>query len=328
MIKINWFDENTRNGYAECIEKVIKDNYQKHGANFPNKLKYIIFLDENKKYSSEKVKKFIMMSYDDVICNPILKEYIDQKSKNSIKNKKENETIKSVFKYENLNRIKDIRYSRDGLLISLNVAVCPYCNRQYITKFGTRSSADLDHYFPKDKYPLFALSLFNFVPSCQICNSRTKGSSFLGENGEMPLYPYKFNYGDNAVFKVSDELDAETLLNIWLGNNKMDLKVVLESNLEESDEIYKQIIRSKELYKIEEIYQAHKNYVSELLLKKRIYGNGEYIESLRNIFHDNQNDIDLDDAELQSFLYGYNWQNGEDVNRPLSKLTYDILMRD
>lgn len=326
MIKINWFDENTKNGYAECIEKVIKDNYQKYGVNFPNRLKRIIFLNKNKEYSSEKVKKFIMMSYDDVICNPILKEYIDQKSKNSIENKKENEAIKSVFEYENLYHIKNKEYSRDGLLISLNVAVCPYCNRQYITKFGEKSSADLDHYFPKNKYPLFALSLFNFVPSCQICNSRTKGSSFLGKNGEMPLYPYKFNYGDNAVFKVSDKLDADTLLNIWLGNNKMDLKIVLEYNIEENAEIYKQIIRSKELYKIEEIYQSHRDYVSELLLRKRIYDNGEYIESLRNVFHDS--DINLDESELKSFLYGYCWKNGEDVNRPLSKLTYDILMRD
>ena len=31
--------------------------------------------------------------------------------------------------------------------------------------------------------------------------------------------------------------------------------------------------------------------------------------------------------ELDLFLYGYHWQDGEDVNRPLSKHTYDIVKR-
>lgn len=325
MMKIEWFKKETRELYAENIEKKISKKYAKYKSDVPQRLKFLIFEDEDG-YSSEKMKKFLMMSFEEVFTEPIFKEYIDNKIRTDLRTDEADNAIKMIFNYKQLTNIKGKQYSRDGLLNSLNVAVCPYCNRQYITPFGKRSSADLDHFFPKENYPLFALSLFNFVPSCQVCNSRMKLKSFLGENGEMPLYPYNSCFGDNAVFKISDEPDAGALLSIWLGENSKDLKITLDSRLDENDEIYQQIERSKELYNIEEIYHAHRNYVSELLLKKRIYDDGEYLELLNNIFK--ECDLFLDEPELQAFLYGYNWKDDEDVNRPLSKLTYDILMRN
>lgn len=33
---------------------------------------------------------------------------------------------------------------------------------------------DIDHFLPKGKCPPVALSLFNFVPSCPVCNERIK----------------------------------------------------------------------------------------------------------------------------------------------------------
>ena len=38
-------------------------------------------------------------------------------------------------------------------------------------------------------------------------------------------------------------------------------------------------------------------------------------------------DISLTHKQLEAFLYGYNWDKGQDKTRPLSKLAYDILKR-
>lgn len=89
---------------------------------------------------------------------------------------------------------------------SLNIPVCPFCNRQYITswedmKKEKKSTADLDHFFPKSEYPLFALSLFNFVPSCQVCNSRMKLDHFMDDDGNRPIYPYEEKFDDSVLFK-------------------------------------------------------------------------------------------------------------------------------
>lgn len=39
---------------------------------------------------------------------------------------------------------------------------------------------DLDHFLPKSECPLVGLSLYNFVPSCSVCNEKLKRSSRLG----------------------------------------------------------------------------------------------------------------------------------------------------
>lgn len=257
----------------------------------------------------------------------------------------------SVFDY---NKIDD--KTRHTLMDSLNIPVCPFCNRQYITslddmkKGQKRSTADLDHFFPKSDYPLFALSLFNFVPSCQVCNSRMKSDNFMDDDGIRPIYPYEERFDDSVVFQASasNVKDAKELLMIWLGERKDNLKIELDYGKKddgaELTEYQKHVKRSIELYHLEEVYQAHKNYVSDLMLKKRIYDDGEYLKGLKNIF-ENLNpetfgndsdemkyviinsDICLSHKQLEAFLYGYNWDKGQDKTRPLSKLAYDIIKR-
>mgnify|MGYP000006537395 CR=1 FL=1 len=66
------------------------------------------------------------------------------------------------------------------VLNSLNLSVCPYCNRQYI--FGTDNNrkvgAQFDHFYSKSKYPYLALSFYNLIPCCPTCN-KAKGEECI-----------------------------------------------------------------------------------------------------------------------------------------------------
>ncbi len=233
--------------------------------------------------------------------------------------------IDKVINYSFLS--SDLRHK---LILSLNISVCPYCNRQYITSWNDekkkkkKTTADLDHFYPKSIFPAFSLSLFNFVPSCQICNSRMKGSKWSDV-----IYPYEERFGDDAYFEVvnlekkdnNDNDYYDKLLRNLLGQSSELMELDIKINTE-SDKKFK-IEKSKDMFNLKEVYQTHKSYVKELLLKKRIYDDGAYLESLKNQF----DKLNLDEYSLQQFLYGYNWQEGEDPDKPLSKLTYDILMR-
>lgn len=76
----------------------------------------------------------------------------------------------------------------------LHISTCHYCEMAYINTYvlpiGHGTSAtysnkrqfDVDHFLPKTKCPIIGLSLFNFVPSCQVCNSRIKSYKVLGSN--------------------------------------------------------------------------------------------------------------------------------------------------
>lgn len=67
----------------------------------------------------------------------------------------------------------------------LGITSCYYCEMAYINtyiadlkkgrKVILKRQFDLDHFLPKAKCPCLGLSLYNFVPSCQVCNSRIKG---------------------------------------------------------------------------------------------------------------------------------------------------------
>lgn len=90
---------------------------------------------------------------------------------------------------------------RHKLMNSIGIRTCPYCNRNYISSYGekgNKSTADLDHFYQKKQYPLFALSLFNFVPSCSVCNSRMKNTY----PADSALYPYEEGFEDDARFEL------------------------------------------------------------------------------------------------------------------------------
>lgn len=68
--------------------------------------------------------------------------------------------------------------------VKLEIRSCYYCEMAYVNTYTLidkdngnlveRRQFDLDHFLPKGKCPCVGLSLYNFVPSCQVCNSRIK----------------------------------------------------------------------------------------------------------------------------------------------------------
>jgi len=87
---------------------------------------------------------------------------------------------------------------------ALDVKVCPYCNRTLIEPIddgnGKKTAVgELDHFYCKSRYPYLAISLYNLVPSCGICNGKSR-------KGEKDLYrtafqnPYLLTNNDGMSF--------------------------------------------------------------------------------------------------------------------------------
>ena len=79
-----------------------------------------------------------------------------------------------------------------------------------------RNQFDLDHFLPKSKCPLVGLSLYNFVPSCQVCNEKLKKDELLG-NGD-----------EGAMLKLSPTSDLytfDTEMKVQITPTPMKLKV-------------------------------------------------------------------------------------------------------
>ncbi|MCL9660054.1 hypothetical protein L2089_05110 [Paenibacillus hunanensis] len=276
----------------------------------------------NFKNMSNDEKKTIIISYVSKYNNkwiePIMNQQSYYKSKKAfsyfistinIELMKLNDYISSFINYIYID--SDMRHE---LLINLESSVCPYCNRQYITPYDDngklKTTADLDHFYPKSIFTLFSLSLYNFVPACQICNSRFKLAQ-----GYKILYPYDQGFSENAKFNL--KINTTSDINSLIGDNSnFELDIELFNNGNYNEEIKNNI----KLFHLKELYDIHKDYVRELLYKKYVYAN-TYKEQLVTLFKE----LNLDEHEINLFLYGNTLQIEDLGKKPLSKLAYDIL---
>lgn len=67
------------------------------------------------------------------------------------------------------------------LLNSAPLNICPYCLQ--------RTVSTLDHYLPKSKFPVYAVSPINLVPSCSDCN-KGKLVEVSTSSSDETLHPY------------------------------------------------------------------------------------------------------------------------------------------
>lgn len=199
-------------------------------------------------------------------------------------------------------------YNAYNLAEKLEIPTCVYCNRIY-TKTVISSSGKkitrptFDHWFPKSKYPLLALSFYNLIPSCSVCNSGVKGStSFLLSTHFHPYYKnpdedfkYTFSYNHKDYDKFSFKI---------LTNNKFS-----------KDSI--------NAFELEEIFRVHEDEIEDLRKIKDTYSE-DYIDMLESQILGKS--ITLDRDEVYRLAFGVHFQEAKFDRRPLSKMKKDILI--
>lgn len=125
---------------------------------------------------------------------------------------------------------------------------------------------DLDHLLPKSVCPLIGLSLFNFVPSCQVCNEKLKKAKELATTKEdwLKISPtYIDSAFDNEVAIKLIPLDKCSTF-FELRQNNGNYKLVFDTK---GDGAYDQYIS---IFKLLDRYNYHKNMALHILdLKER-----------------------------------------------------------
>ena len=199
-------------------------------------------------------------------------------------------------------------YNAYDLAQKLKVNVCSYCNRNYTFTIRNKSSKstrpDFDHFYDKGTHPILALSFYNLIPSCILCNSRLKSTAKFSINTH--LHPYKDSFNDYAKFKLK-------IINsmFFYDEKAFELKLVTTDIKAE---------KIKEDFALEVLYQEHKDIVLELIQKREIYPDS-YIDDL---FHQYEGTLFKNREDVLRHITG-GYIEDKDINkRPLSKLIKDI----
>lgn len=199
---------------------------------------------------------------------------------------------------------------------ALHISSCYYCELAYINTYNVIHSQgrksihkrqfDIDHFLPKSVCPITALSLFNFVPSCQICNSRIKKSLILGDNKDERT---KFNPASSTY---SFDTDVKIRLRMWrlpcTAFRKMNDYYIYFRCRNGYD-------KPVEFFHLQDRYEFHKKEAIRLLKLKNNYPQSA-IQRIAQLLGKATSEV-REDLFHKKFL--------SDNNRCFSKLTRDIL---
>lgn len=199
-----------------------------------------------------------------------------------------------------------------SLCDELGIKVCPYCNRSYIhTLIDDGVRPQYDHFYSKIKFPYLAISIYNLIPSCSICNQSKGDFDTFKKN---MLNPYTDEYGYKIFFEPKYTGDISYLLG---GSTNFDLDINYDKATKESR---KKARTSNSVLHTRDLYNQHKDYVLDIIRARQLYTD-EYIQDLLirfpNIFKSVE---DIQRIAYMNYLNKDEW--GE---RILAKLTYDIV---
>ncbi len=172
--------------------------------------------------------------------------------------------LKEIFKYDGKFQPLIAKFFERYV----NPRICYYCNIDFINVFDEENNKNkftLDHFIDKGRYPYLALSVYNLVPCCYVCNSKKiKGSiEFYEELKLRDTNPYSslFKFDEKVKFKLFLHKNCKDL-NI---KSKDDIDIPLKERY--TNEYDKYI----EVFKLNERYEAHKDIVFDMIKNAELY---------------------------------------------------------
>ncbi len=256
---------------------------------------------------SDKFPKYLKYSIKEILTSK------PNKLKNIANATNQNNFEFMLSEYKTFTNKKKIKYNAYELAKKLNVNVCPYCNRNYtftvINEINNEREEELtrpefDHFISKKEYPILALSFYNLIPSCHICNSTLKGESQI----EL-LNPYLDNFDKKAKFSL--KLIDSTFYHSIYG---------FEIELKENNSKDKKTKNTISTFRLKELYQNHKDIILELIQKNVTYDDS-YIDEL---FKTYEGTLFKNREDVITHIVSNYVSEDEIEKRPLSKLIKDI----
>ncbi|WP_157658706.1 hypothetical protein [Burkholderia ubonensis] len=181
---------------------------------------------------------------------------------------------RQVFNYDHFSEYRKKGWGAYALCKKSTEMLCPYCQQSLCFTVDAATGGfrpQLDHFFKKSEYPYLAISLFNLIPCCGICNSSLKGGKdFIINKHLHPLF-------DNE--EISFHIDPATLAQHWNTPSTLLDILVDESRLTRKGK------NSVATFLLKERYHIHQAYLSEFVDDLRAWCDPDHIEEVnRSIF--------------------------------------------
>ncbi|MET6999453.1 hypothetical protein [Chitinophaga defluvii] len=200
----------------------------------------------------------------------------------------------------------------------LQINTCPYCNANFTYTIRTKrmsSRPQFDHFLKKSSYPYFALSFYNLVPSCSLCNSGAlKGQKTFSR----AKYLHPFVDDIEGLFQFRTKVDAVDFL-----VNSEDFELKCRPCRGTTNDQRKRASESIDLFCIDDRYKFHKDIAGDVIKKAYVY-NKTAIENIFKAFNFGGHSIFTSTSEIKELVMGNYLHADHFHKRILSKMTADI----
>lgn len=181
---------------------------------------------------------------------------------------------------------------------------------------------DLDHVLPKSLCPIVGLSLFNFVPSCQVCNEKLKKAKEIAncEADWLKVSPTSpsFSFEEDVALKMIPLESCSTFFEVQ--RNRKNYILRFETN---NDSAYDKYIST---FRLVDRYNYHKELALNILSLKERYPREKRkeISRLLSVNEDGGKDLRYTESQIEADIL----QEDFNRNRCFAKLRNDMLHRN
>lgn len=267
--------EDTEKSILEQVESIEKK--QKTG---------VLLTDEEKDLISERDRLLGVKGIDDSNCS-ISKVFVD-------------------VLYNELDKKKFVK--------KLNLRICPYCGRNYILNVNRDDRSikpQIDHFLPKGQFPFLAMSYYNLIPSCTVCNVDVKKETVpLNDTYTAYRIPHPYSYSDewNFIFKLNG---IDIFSNI--ANGEDNIEIAYDGDLKVLD-------AHEKLFAIKSLYEQHNDLIYELIIRKQFWTSESVQQYYKNILG-MKNELG---SKMTLAILGYTEDPEEKGKRPFMKLLKEV----
>lgn len=206
------------------------------------------------------------------------------------------------------------------LAVTLGTRACLYCNRNYINTVVNSTKnivrPEFDHFLPKSIYKILAVSFYNLIPSCHICNSNLKGKKEFKLTTHFHPYLSSFDL-ENLKFSYKPKSPQA-----FQGADP-DLEVIFDTS--KLPRLKTQIDANIEAFKLNYIYTDHKDIIEELLKLQRETQKEKLEDIFENVLKNSAgNKIFSTVKEVYEFTLRNYFEPEDYCKKPMAKFEKDI----
>ena len=204
-------------------------------------------------------------------------------------------------------------FPANELVRATDARVCPYCNRVFVECVkGSKGvvRGQLDHFYPKERYPYLAISRYNLVPSCSYCNGPSgKHSIDPMDAGNRMANPYSLADHRGLIFRI--DINRPGFLDLLTTAQSINVRIDASADT--------RLGVNAHVFNLEALYNTHRDYAAEVYHRHRISKSEHYRSFVAQLSGNYPPD------DISRIYWGMPVDDSRLGSRPLAKFTKDLI---